>query len=81
VMPPPRKVRPKWLSTRKLTIRGHGSMVGGTANDMPPPPASRRGPSVGRSGCDFIGRLVNESPRTEGRVLLNSQSLSGGSVT
>lgn len=24
--------------TRKITMRGHGVMVGGTANDMPPPP-------------------------------------------
>jgi hypothetical protein len=23
---------------RKMTMRGHGAMTGGTANDMPPPP-------------------------------------------
>lgn len=23
---------------RKMTFRGHGAFVGGTANDMPPPP-------------------------------------------
>lgn len=23
---------------RKMTFRGHGAMVSGTANDMPPPP-------------------------------------------
>ena len=23
---------------RKMTMRGHGSMTGGTVNDMPPPP-------------------------------------------
>jgi hypothetical protein len=32
---------------RKTSLRGHGSFVGGTANDMPPPPeevaSSRRG--------------------------------------
>jgi hypothetical protein len=26
------------LQTRKTSLRGHGSFVGGTANDMPPPP-------------------------------------------
>lgn len=25
-------------SARKTTLRGHGSFVGGEANDMPPPP-------------------------------------------
>jgi hypothetical protein len=25
-------------SVRKMTFRGHGAMVGGTTNDMPPPP-------------------------------------------
>lgn len=29
---------------RKLTLRGHGSFVGGTTNDIPPPPIrSNRG--------------------------------------
>jgi hypothetical protein len=34
------------LLARKLTLRGRGSMVGGTANDMPPPPTVGREQSI-----------------------------------
>lgn len=27
---------------RKMTMRGHGSMAGGTTSDMPPPPVSEK---------------------------------------
>ena len=35
--------RPSCPLLRKTTVRGRGSRVGGTANDMPPPPQQGRG--------------------------------------
>jgi hypothetical protein len=53
-----------FLRSRKTTIRGRGSIVGGTTNDMPPPPsADRLDPtlSYSRSG-NKTGDLGIKSP-------------------
>lgn len=44
-----KRLRAGRVCARKMTFRGHGAMVGGTSNDMPPPPGPRLDPSKGRA--------------------------------
>ena len=37
------------VGVRKMTLRGHGSNVGGIANDLAPPPMRRGGLPAARS--------------------------------
>lgn len=51
---PRSRSRHRTFRARKTTLRGHGSFVGGTANDMPPPP-TKAGP-VGGSLLHLLGK-------------------------
>jgi len=44
-----KRLRAGRVCARKMTFRGHGAMLGGTSNDMPPPPVARPGPCWGRA--------------------------------